>query len=157
VVERKEDRLNLIHVNRFPLETNFASVIGYIKALCDRWRNVVAVYPDLTGIGEYVVEDMIRSGIPNVKGVKFTVESKENMASVLKDRMMRGDLRIPYDRELINELNVERYELTKTGHILFSHPEGTHDDRFWAVCLAGLGGRSPTSKPQISFGEVREK
>jgi len=32
-------------------------------------------------------------------------------------------------------LNVERYELGKTGKILYNHPQGTHDDRFWAVAL----------------------
>ena len=36
----------------------------------------------------------------------------------------------------LNDLNVEKYELTKTGKIIFSHPEGTHDDRFWALALA---------------------
>lgn len=30
----------------------------------------------------------------------------------------------------------ERYELTKTGRISFSRPDGTHDDRFWATALA---------------------
>jgi len=24
----------------------------------------------------------------------------------------------------------------KVGEILFNHPEGTHDDRFWAIALA---------------------
>jgi len=33
-------------------------------------------------------------------------------------------------------INVERYELTKTGRIKFSHLEGSHDDRFWATALA---------------------
>jgi hypothetical protein len=31
---------------------------------------------------------------------------------------------------------VERFELGKTGKLLFSHPEGTKDDRFWALALA---------------------
>jgi len=37
---------------------------------------------------------------------------------------------------LCSELNVERFELMKTGHIKFSHPEGSHDDVFWSFCLA---------------------
>jgi hypothetical protein len=39
-------------------------------------------------------------------------------------------------RDLFHELNVERYELGKTGKLSFSNPEGTHDDRFWALALA---------------------
>lgn len=157
VIGKKEQLLNLVHVHRFPLETAYASVIGYVKALNDRWKMIHEINADVTGIGDYIVEDMIRSGLANTKGTKFTVESKENMASVLKDRMLRDSLKIPYDRELINELNVERYELSKTGHVMFSHPEGTHDDRFWAVCLAVWAGRGPISKALIGFGEVREK
>ena len=48
---------------------------------------------------------------------------------------LRPLMHIPYDPDLFAELNVERYELRKTGKILFSHPQGTHDDRFWAVAL----------------------
>ena len=49
---------------------------------------------------------------------------------------LRPILHIPFDPDLFHELNVERYELGKTGKILFNHPEGTHDDRFWALALA---------------------
>ena len=43
---------------------------------------------------------------------------------------LRPLLHIPYDAELFHELNTERYELGKTGKIMFNHPQGTHDDRF---------------------------
>jgi hypothetical protein len=49
---------------------------------------------------------------------------------------LRPLLHIPYDPELLHELNVERYELTKTGRPLFNHPEGIRDDRFWALALS---------------------
>ena len=52
------------------------------------------------------------------------------------DAKLRPLLQIPYDPDLFHELNVERFELGKTGKILFNHPQGTHDDRFWAVTLA---------------------
>ena len=49
---------------------------------------------------------------------------------------IRPLLHIPYDLDLYAELNVERYELGKTGKLHYNHPEGTHDDRFWALALA---------------------
>jgi hypothetical protein len=58
------------------------------------------------------------------------------MAQLLKQRMIESKFKMPYDRDLLDELNIEKYELTKTGKISFSHPEGTHDDRFWALALA---------------------
>ena len=71
------------------------------------------------------------------------------MAHLLKQHMAEGTLRIPYDRELLDELNIEQYELTKTGKIIYSHPEGTHDDRFWALALAIYSDEQiqPKSKP----------
>ncbi len=62
---------------------------------------------------------------------------------------LRPTLHIPHDPQLINELNAERYELTKTGRLAFSHPEGTHDDRFWALALAvhAAGSETPSQRP----------
>ena len=31
---------------------------------------------------------------------------------------------------------MERFELGKMRNLLFSHPEGTNDNRFWALTLA---------------------
>jgi hypothetical protein len=63
---------------------------------------------------------------------------------------LRPLLHVPYDGEMFHEFNVERFELGKTGKILFNHPEGTHDDRFWAVALAVYAAeqaKPPPSKP----------
>ena len=72
-----------------------------------------------------------------------TVQSKEEMATILRETMKQGRMKIPYepvrrreDIDLCSELNVEKYELMKTGHIKFSHPEGSHDDVLWATALA---------------------
>jgi phage FluMu gp28-like protein len=73
------------------------------------------------------------------------------MAQLLKQRLQEGNLRIPYDRSLLDELNTEQYELTKTGKITYTHPEGTHDDRFWALALAVYASEKtdpPPSKPK---------
>jgi len=54
------------------------------------------------------------------------------------------------DEALYHELNVERYELIKSGKILFNHPQGTNDDRFWALALALYASeqaQSASSKP----------
>jgi hypothetical protein len=63
----------------------------------------------------------------------LSLPEKENIMGFMKRTMQKGLLRIPYDSELINEINVERYEKTQTGQTKFSHPNGTHDDRLWAL------------------------
>jgi len=109
----------------------------------DRWQHIRAVYADTTGVGNYIVEDMFRSGIQNVTGVTFTVQSKEEMATIMREKMRTGEVKIPYipanrlqDVDMTAELNIEKYELMKTGHLRFSHPEGGHDDVFWSMALA---------------------
>ena len=98
---------------------------------------------------DYIVQDMRQAGVANPKGVVFTVNSKQEMAQILRQRMTQEQLRIPYDRDLLDELNVEKYTLTKAGRITYSHPEGTHDDRFWALALAVYAADQvhPTSRP----------
>ena len=56
--------------------------------------------------------------------------------------MTEKRLKIPYDSNLIAELNTERYELTKDGKTRFNHPQGTHDDQFWALALATYATRT---------------
>jgi len=143
VAEKSGSTLRVVHVHRFPLKTKYASVIGYIKSLQDRWREVKAVYADVTGVGGYIVEDMVKSGVQGVTGVTFTVQSKEEMATIMREKMRGSEVRIPYvpanrleDVDMTAELNIEKYELMKTGHLRFSHPEGGHDDVFWSMALA---------------------
>ena len=84
VIQKVEGLLGIVHVHRFPLKTEYASVIGYVKSLQDRWQ-VRGTYADVTGVGGYIVEDMVRSGIHGVTGVTFTVQSKEEMATILRE------------------------------------------------------------------------
>lgn len=187
VVEAVGVHRYLRHLHRFPLDTPYGAVIGYVRRLQDAWRTVRAVYADSTGVGDYIVEDMARSGVLNVEGVGFTDTSKEALATALRETMRRAEcpvcgwggytvdaegawrttcpegcneggraavlrplLHIPYDPDLFAELNVERFELGKVGRVLFSHPVGTHDDRFWSIALAVYAAEqtpSPASKP----------
>jgi hypothetical protein len=73
------------------------------------------------------------------------------MGHILRQRMTREQLQIPYDRDLLDELNTEKYTLTKTGRITYSHPECTHDNRSWALALAVYAAKqaeTPSSRPR---------
>jgi len=86
---------------------------------------------------------MQEGGIPNVEGITLTLPTKQEILGHLKQQMQNQLFTYPFDVNLTSELNVERFELTKTGHIQFSHPEGTHDDILWAVALAVYAARGP--------------
>lgn len=163
VIRRDDDgKLRLIHLHRFPLETNYSSVIGYMKSIQDRW-NILTLCADITGVGDYIVEDMRHAGLRGVEGINFSVKSKEDIANVFRESMRVKQFLIPYeptkkatDLDLMGELNVERFELAKTGHIQFSHPQGSHDDVFWSVGLAVYGAvvhRKQTAR--VDMGKLK--
>jgi len=153
VIEEVKGRFFLRHLKIFDLGTSYASVIGYVKTLQDRWGGFCKIRVDSTN-QDYVVEDMKNSGIDNVEGVHFTLPRKQEMATLLKQRMINNQFWFPYftwERpyrgEYVTELNVERFELRKDGSIAFNHPQGTHDDVFWSTCLALYGTVEMTPEP----------
>ena len=151
VVRRVGNELHLAYMYRFPLGTSLAACIGHINVLGRRWNRIHATYVDSTKHGEYIVNDMSSAGAPKPKGIFFTQETKQEMAQMMKQRLAEGRLKLPYDRSLLNELNAEQYELTKTGRISLTHATGTHDDRFWALALATYAAESEAlpSKPIV--------
>ncbi|MCW4025316.1 MAG: terminase family protein [Candidatus Bathyarchaeota archaeon] len=145
IVKVEQQKISLIHMRRFPLETPYASVIGYVKTISDRWQYIHKILVDSSGVGDYITEDMTNTGLNNIEGVTFTVQSKQEMAQHLKQAVTEKRLLIPYDSSLIAELNLETYELSKDGRLLLSHPQGPHDDRFWALALAAYATRTVPS------------
>jgi phage FluMu gp28-like protein len=154
----KEEYGELVGMVRFPLETPYATVIGMVKVICDKLHNVEKVLVDRTGVGEYITEEMegvhIRS---RIEGVILSVPSKQEILGYMKNLMQQQALSLYYEPDLIAEVNVERYDLTKTGQIQFSHPEGSHDDRLWALALAVYATRTPdTSFRGVGYGVRRD-
>jgi len=133
----------LRHLKIFQQPTLYASVLGYIKMLQDRWGGFQKIRVDFTREGPSIIADMENAGIDNAEGVYFSVPRKSEMAGLLKQRMMNHrffypllNWERPYRGEICTELNVERYDLRREGNVGFSHPAGTHDDVFWSVALA---------------------
>ena len=127
-----------------PPETSYASVIGYIKLICDKLQRVEKVFADQTGVGEYIVEEMENAHIrAAIEGIMLSLPKKQEILGYMKNLMEQQALALYYDTDLFAEINVERFELTKTGQIQFSHPEGTHDDRLLALALAVYATRTP--------------
>jgi phage FluMu gp28-like protein len=143
VVERLNDKLFLRHLKIFQQPTLYAQVLGYLKALQDRWGGFQKIRVDFTREGPSIIADMQTASIENAEGVNFSVPRKSEMASLLKQRMMNKQFYYPllnwerpYRGDICTELNVERYDLRKDGAIGYSHPNGTHDDVFWSIALA---------------------
>jgi hypothetical protein len=143
IVERQNDKLFLRHLKIFHQPTIYATVLGYLKMLQDRWGKLERIRVDFTREGPSFIADMKAAGIYNAEGVNFSVPRKSEMASLLKQRMANHQFYYPllhwerpYRGEICTELNTERYSLNKDGTIGYHHPQGTHDDVFWSISLA---------------------
>ena len=146
VFDRMNDVLFLRHLKIFQQPTKYANVLGYVKALQDRWGGFQKIRVDFTKEGPSIISDMENAGIKNVEGVNFNIPRKSEMASLFKQRMMSQRLfypyltwEKPYRGDICTELNVERYELRKDGAFNLSHPNGTHDDVWWSMALGVYG------------------
>ncbi len=140
----KTKSAELVGMVRFPLETPYATVIGYVKIICDKLQRVELVLVDRTGVGEYITEEMQNVHIKSkIEGVMLTVPSKQEILGYMKQTMENEHLGLYLDPDLIAQLNVEHFELTKAGQIQFSHADGTHDDELWALALAVYATRTP--------------
>src|SRR5437773_2324523 len=109
---------------------------GPLKLLNENLHDLRRIMIDQTGVGETFMSMAISSGLKNARGIVLSQPKKQDVMTFLKHCMEDGLVHIPYDREFMNELNLERFGLEATGKLKFSHPPGTHDDRLWAFALA---------------------
>lgn len=152
LVRRDGDVFRLVGLKIFPLGTDYtgeAGVVGFVRVLTQKLQTIHRILIDQTGVGESVVEEA-RKSLPNAEGIMLSAPVKQDIMNYLKIMMQQKRLLIPYQLELANELNIERFQLTKAGQIQFSHPDGTHDDRVWGIALAVFATRTrpvPQFKP----------
>jgi hypothetical protein len=172
VVEAVDQKLLLRHLKIFSHPTYDAAVMGYLKALQDRWGGFRKIRVDITREGPSFIADMENAGIDNAEGVIFSSPRKSEMASLLKKRMQDErffypmvSFEKPYRGDICNEFNVERFALRADGGLTFSHPQGTHDDVFWATALAVYGTCEMSPEPYLAvvpriarlFTEIRRR
>lgn len=144
VVEKRGQDVYLLHLTAFSQGTVFSQVTGYLNLLNQRLQTVSRIYIDETGVGGFFVQDAIKSGLKNAVGVFLSLPMKQQIMDYLKRLMQDGRLHFQRDPELMNEMSAERFELSKTGQLQFSHLSGTHDDRLWALALAVYASRHET-------------
>jgi phage FluMu gp28-like protein len=141
VVEKKDRHITLRQVKRFPLGTEYTTILDYLNRVQEKFQTLRGFYIDQTGVGEVFVENATKHGLHSVQGLVLTMPMKQEVMTAIKQTMQEKRLHFPRDSELENEMNGEIAELTSTGKTKFYHRSGTHDDRLWAVALAVYGAR----------------
>lgn len=102
---------------------------------------------DETGFGGGPFDDLVES-LPNVEGVKFSLESKQDVYQTMIKVMEDSQITIPDDRDLIGELRSVEYELTPRGKVKYHASSGGRDDFPDSLSLAiwARRGGSPTPR-----------
>lgn len=96
---------------------------------------------------EKVIEDLMNDGYP-VEPISWGGQgstSKKTDIDNLAARMEAGEITIPDIPELVNELNLYEYEMTKARNVRYGPPTGWHDDCVDALALAARKGTGPRS------------
>jgi hypothetical protein len=102
------------------------------RRLMDLIADVPALV-DSTGVGDPIVEDLIRE-CPRVEGFKFSSASKQQIMTGLVADTQRHTYTMP-DGWLTAEMESFEYQY-REGGVRYSAPEGLHDDGVCALALA---------------------
>lgn len=136
----------MVAMDRFN-QIDYAVQAGRLAAMAKRY-NPQAILAELNAMGEPIVEQLQRQGLP-VVGFQTTNASKTGIIESLALAFEKGDIRILPDQVLVNEL--QAYEMTRlpSGATRYSAPDGLHDDCVMSLALAWRA-RQELSAPSIS-------
>lgn len=124
---------NLVYSDRFNhLEWPFQK--KRIAAISKHYNNAL-VEIDATGLGDPIVDDLLRSGVP-VEPFKITEPSKKELIEKLSIWIEQKKIRLILSDQVLFEYDNFGYEITQTGRIKYGAREGYHDDIVMADALA---------------------
>lgn len=131
-------------------QSSWESTIKRLTFLCAEVEG--AIYVDSTGVGDPILEALRKNmsdlGVPQLDerlvGYQFTQMSKQRLMEGLAVAIQTGQVAFP-DGIIRFELEQFEYEIRRTS-VVYSAPEGLHDDCVCALALA-VAARENTHKP----------
>ena len=133
-----EPVIRLIDRRVKPLGTDYSIVLSELEAINEALKPRIFVL-DVTS-GE-IPSDMLRvRGLP-VDPFKFTIPSKIKIMNNLKVLMQQRRLQIPNVKEIVSQLEMFQYSLSKMNQdrMQLHAPKGFHDDEVDALALMAYG------------------
>jgi hypothetical protein len=124
---------NMVYFNRTnQVSYNFQEEL--ILRIAKQYQAKVCLDASHGSVGDPIF-DSLRQKYPNMEGFNFTNQSKQALIESLMLAFEAESIKI-FDDVLIDELELFAYEFTKSGAIIYSAPEGYHDDCVIALALA---------------------
>lgn len=98
-----------------------------------RLERMKAVGYDRLGVGDGA-KQLFSKEIP-LRDIVSSQPNKLDMISLVKGLFDQDKLTV-HDKDLFREILEQERKVSDAGNILYQHPTGFHDDRFWALCYA---------------------
>ena len=92
-----------------------------------------AIGYDRLGVGDGA-KQLFSKEIP-LRDIVSSQPNKLDMISLVKGLFDQEKL-IVHDKDLFREILEQERKISEAGNVLYQHPTGFHDDRFWALCYA---------------------
>lgn len=99
----------------------------------ERLPNNIVKVVDSTGVGDVVFENL-QLTCQNIRGFKFTTDSKPKMVYELIKDVEQG--KVKFNQVTADEMMVFEYKYTSTGHIKFEAQSGFNDDCVMSLAIA---------------------
>jgi len=144
-----------VYQDRFnKLDWNFQK--EKIRTIAKLYNNALCVV-DATGLGDPIVDDLLRSGV-SVLPFKLTNQSKKEIIEKLSIWIEQRFIKMINLAETVTEFNNFTYDISSSGNIRYNAPVGFHDDIVVAHALA-VWESQPIMKArsQSEISRVREE
>lgn len=129
---------NVVYKEKFnKLEWGFQK-----QRIVDVWNkfNRPRIIIDSTGVGDPIYDDLKKAGL-NIESYKFTAESKKELVLNLAMALENETIHFPFYQDLIDELELYEYNISKSGNVSYNAPEGFHDDNVISLALLNYAMR----------------
>jgi len=114
---------------------DYEKVFNDVSKINEIEKGLYRISYDRTGVGDAVAK-LINPDIKRIfRPVVLSAPKKFELISLMKGLFNRGKL-IIHDRDLFREVTEQEIVKSDAGNILYRHPQGFHDDRFWGLALA---------------------
>jgi len=147
LVDAKERRVAAI--DRFN-KIEYAFQLARLKALHQRYARATIV-AESNSMGEPLIEQLRRDGLP-IRAFQTTSVSKAGIIEALAIAFERGEIVIPADKALLEELLAFDQERMPSGAIRYGAPPGQHDDCIMSLAIAWHGLMYAQQTPDYSKG-----
>ena len=112
---------------------------------------------DRLGVGDGA-KQLFDKQIP-LRDIVSSQPNKFDMISLVKGLFDQERL-IVHDKDLYREILEQERKISDAGNILYQHPTGFHDDRFWSLCYAcavASHSMSGVARPRLAIYKINKR